>query len=64
MLPKINFQILMIEEVFNLGLAFANVAITLIDPMLQLANGIDLYREASHSSPLVVSCPPVYIIYP
>ena len=48
----------MIEDVFNLGLALANVAITLLDPMLQLANGVDLYREASHTSPLVVCCPP------
>ena len=58
MLPEINFQIPMIADVFNLGLALANVAITLLDPMLQLANGVDLYREASHTSPLVVSCPP------
>ena len=64
MLLKINFHILMIEDVFNLGLAMTNVAITLLDPMLQLANGVDLYREVSHSSHLVVSCPPVYIIYP
>ena len=48
----------MIEEIFNLVIALASVAITLLDPMLQLANGIDLYMEATHSSPLVVSCPP------
>ena len=48
----------MIEEIFNLVIALASVAITLLDPMLQLANGIDLYMEAAHSSPLVVSCPP------
>ena len=48
----------MIEEVFNLVMALSSVAVTLLDPMLQLANGVDLYMEAAHSSPLVVSCPP------
>ena len=42
----------MIEEIFNLVIALASVAITLLDPMLQLANGIDLYMEATHSSHL------------
>ena len=41
----------MIENVFNLVMALANVAITLLDPMLQLANGVNLYMEAVHSSP-------------
>ena len=48
----------MIEEVFNLVMALATVAITLLDPMLQLANGVDLYMEAVDSSPLIVNCPP------
>ena len=48
----------MIENVFNLVMALASVGINLLDPMLQLLNGIDLYMEASHSSPLMVSCPP------
>ena len=48
----------MIEEVFNLAMALASVAVSLLDPMLQFANGVDLYMEAARSSPLVVSCPP------
>ena len=48
----------MIEKMFNLVMALASVAFTLLDPMLQLANGVDLYMEAAHSSPLVVNCPP------
>ena len=48
----------MIEEVFNLVMALASVAVTLLDPMLQVANGVDLYMEAAHSSPLMVTCPP------
>ena len=48
----------MIEEVLNLVMALATVAITLLDPMLQLANGVDLYMEAVDSSPLIVNCPP------
>ena len=35
----------MIEDVFNLGLALANVAITLLDPMLQLANGVVIMQH-------------------
>ena len=48
----------MIEEVINLVMALTSVAITLLDPMMQIANGVDLYMEAVHSSPLVVRCPP------
>ena len=48
----------MIEELFNLVMALTSLAITLLDPMLQLANGVDLYMEAAHSSPLFVNCPP------
>ena len=48
----------MIEETFNLVMALASVGVTLLDPMLQLANGVDLYMEATQSTPLIVSCPP------
>ena len=48
----------MMDVAFNLVMALASVAITLLDPLLQLANGVDLYMEAAHSSPLVVRCPP------
>ena len=30
----------MLEELFNLAVALVSVAITLLDPMLQLANGV------------------------
>ena len=30
----------MLEELFNLVVALVSVAITLLDPMLQLANGV------------------------
>ena len=46
----------MIEELFNLVMALTSLAITLLDPMLQLANGVDLYMEAAHSSPLSFLC--------
>merc|ERR1711902_64087 len=52
------FQYIMIEEVFYLLLALPSVVIILLDPAIQLANGVDLYMEASYSSPLMVSCPP------
>ena len=33
----------MLEEMFNLAVALVSVAITLLDPMLQLANGVVIY---------------------
>ena len=48
----------MIEAALNLLIALVRVTIVLLDPMLQLANGIDLYMEAVQTSPLTVSCPP------
>ena len=48
----------MIESVFNLLFALASVSLNLLDPMLQLLNGVDLYMEATQSSPLIVTCPP------
>ena len=48
----------MIEAALNLLIALVSVTIVLLDPMLQLANGIDLYMEAVQTSPLTVSCPP------
>ena len=48
----------MIEEAVNFLMALVSVTITLLDPMLQLANGVDLYMEAVKTSPLIVSCPP------
>ena len=33
----------MLEELFNLAVALVSVAITLLDPMLQLANGVVIY---------------------
>ena len=48
----------MIEELINLVMALTSVAITLLDPMMQIANGVDLYMEAARTSPLLVSCPP------
>ena len=48
----------MIEEAVNLLMALVSVTIALLDPMLQLANGVDLYMEAVKTSPLIVSCPP------
>ena len=48
----------MIEEMINLLMALTIVAITLLDPMMQIANGVDLYMEAARTSPLIVSCPP------
>ena len=33
----------MLEELFNLAVALVTVAITLLDPMLQLANGVVIY---------------------
>ena len=42
----------------NFLMALASVIIALLDPMLQLANGVDLYIEAVKTSPLIVSCPP------
>ena len=44
-------QHIMIEQFFNLALALASVAITLLDPVMQVANGIDLLWEADHVSP-------------
>ena len=41
----------MIKETLNLVMALTSVAITLLDPMLQLANGLDLYMEVTHSTP-------------
>ena len=43
------------EEVFNLALALANVAVSLLDPVLQFANGVDLYMESARSAPIIVS---------
>ena len=48
----------MIEEFFNLVFALTTVAITLLDPVMQMANGVDLFMEASHTAPLIVTCPP------
>ena len=48
----------MIEEFFNLVLALTTVAITLLDPVMQMANGVDMYMEASYSEPIFVTCPP------
>ena len=60
---KSSFQVvgqcIMIEQFFNLVLALASVAITLLDPVMQVANGMDLLWEADHVSPLIVYCPPM-----
>ena len=39
--PQLQFK--MLEELFNLAVALVSVAITLLDPMLQLANGVVIY---------------------
>ena len=46
---------MLVEDVFNLALALANVAVSLLDPVLQFANGVDLYMESARSAPIIVS---------
>ena len=48
----------MIKEAYNLLMALVSGMTILLEPAVQIANGVDLYMEASLSSPLLVSCPP------
>ena len=47
----------MLEELFNLVVALVSVAITLLDPMLQLANGVVIYILTPFQAPSVVLKP-------
>ena len=46
--------ITMLEEAFQLLLVLATIVITLLDPVLQFTNGVDLFMEATTTSPLEV----------
>jgi hypothetical protein len=47
----------MLDNLLNVLLALVSVMVTLLDPMLQLANGVDLYMEATLTAPLEVTGP-------
>ena len=42
-------------EAVQVLLALGSVAVNLLDPLIQLANGIDLYMEAAKTSPIEVT---------
>ena len=44
----------MLGSVAQFLIALSRVALDFLDPMLQMANGVDLYYEATRSSPLEV----------
>lgn len=43
------------KGLLKLLVALASISLSLIDPLLQLANGVDLYWEATLTSPIEVS---------
>ena len=44
----------MLAEALELFLLLATIAINILDPVLQFANGVDLCVEAARTSPIVV----------